>query len=82
MDSYQSTLVKLTADWSNGGVNATDRLAAADVTDLVAFQSSDSNVVQVSGALAKVRCSLLSHTSSTELDVAMWDLLLHASFLF
>jgi hypothetical protein len=57
MDTYQSTLLRLTADWSNGGVNATDQLAAADVTDLVALQSSDSNVVQVSGALAKVRCN-------------------------
>jgi hypothetical protein len=57
MDTYQSTLLRLTADWSNGGVNASDALAAADVTDLVAFQSSDSNVVQVSEALAKVRCS-------------------------
>jgi hypothetical protein len=60
MDTYQSTLLKLTADWSNGGVNATDRLAAVDMTDLVAFQSSDSNVVQVAGALAKVCCSLRS----------------------
>lgn len=66
MDTYQSTLLRLTADWSNGGANTTDQLPGADVTDLVAFQSSDSNVVQVSGALAKVRYNLFNMSAAVK----------------
>lgn len=68
MDMYQSTPLTLTADWSNGGPAADDKLAAADVTDLVAFRSNDSNVVQVSGTMAKVRSDALHHLQHVHLS--------------
>eukprot|EP00775_Hariotina_reticulata_P010661 gene10661-10820_t len=53
MDMYQATPLTLTADWSNGGTNAGDKLTGADVTRLAIFQSNDTNVAQVSGAVVK-----------------------------
>eukprot|EP00879_Flechtneria_rotunda_P000373 GHRR01000465.1.p1 GENE.GHRR01000465.1~~GHRR01000465.1.p1 ORF type:complete len:1109 (+),score=342.16 GHRR01000465.1:4020-7346(+) len=53
IDAYQSTQLTLTADWTNGGNGVADMLAAADVTHLAKFKSSNSNVAQVSGARVK-----------------------------
>lgn len=52
--SYQSTPLRLTATFSNGGTAATDTIVGADVTSLATFASNDTNVAQVFGAMAKV----------------------------
>jgi hypothetical protein len=49
-----ATSLTLTADWSNGGANVIDKVVGADVTRLAIFQSSDTNVAQVSGAVVQV----------------------------
>lgn len=53
--AYQSTSLRLTAMFSNGGTGPGDTIADADVTSLATFSSNDTNVAQVLGSLVKVR---------------------------
>jgi hypothetical protein len=52
--SYQSTALRLTATFSNGGTTPSDTIAGADVTSWATFASNDTNVAQVVGAMVKV----------------------------
>lgn len=53
--AYQSTTLRLTARFSNGGTGPGDTIVDADVTSLATFSSNDTNVAQVLGSLVKVR---------------------------
>lgn len=55
--AFQSTELRLTASWTNGGTNPEDMLAATDVTGLAMFLSNDTNVAQVFGSMVKVGCT-------------------------
>lgn len=57
--SYQSTALRLTATFSNGGTAPLDTIAGADVTSWATFASNDTNVAQVFGAMVKV-CVIVS----------------------
>lgn len=52
--AFQATALRLSATWSNGGSQAGDSLAGADVTALASFASNDTSVAQVSGSMVKV----------------------------
>ena len=54
-ERYQTSALRLTATWSNGGNSPGDVLTGADVTDLASFTSRNPARVQVVGASVRVR---------------------------